>query len=61
MPTSASDCYIPQNISSTSPRIEVKVMEIFPVTDGATFLIVKLGLLILVLLLWLALSKTPAV
>jgi hypothetical protein len=36
-------------------------MEIFPVTDNFTYLIVKLGLLILVLLLWLALSKTPAV
>ncbi len=36
-------------------------MEIIPVTDDVIYLIVKLGLLILVLLLWLALSKTPAV
>jgi hypothetical protein len=47
--------------ASTDPRIEVKVMEIFPVTDSFIYLVVKLGALILVLLLWLALSRTPAV
>jgi hypothetical protein len=36
-------------------------MEIFPVTDSFIYLVIKLGALILVLLVWLALSKTPAV
>jgi hypothetical protein len=52
---------MPQNIPGRGLRMEIKVMEIFPITDSFTYLAVKIGFLILVLLLWLALSKTPAV
>jgi hypothetical protein len=52
---------MPQNIPGGGLRMEAKVMEIFPFTDSFTYLTVKIGFLILVLLLWLALSKTPAV
>jgi hypothetical protein len=61
MPSAAIAKNMPQDIPGRGLRMVVKVMEIFPVTDSFTYLAVKIGFLILVLLLWLALSKTPAV